>query len=228
MLTAIVTGATGSIGGAIVSRLYQSGYNVCALGTDPDRLTALARCRIHPCHVDLSDEHAIMRWVYEFADQPADVLVHGAGVIRLNGIPNASLEAFDRQYRVNVRAPFQLTKLLLPHLTAARGQVVFLNSTVGLRASANGSQYGASKHALRALADSLRDEVNGLGIRVLSVYLGRTASAMQEAVCRSEGKPYCPASLIQPEDVAQMVTAALALPYTAEVTDLSIRPMRKH
>ena len=87
--------------------------------------------------------------------------------------------------------------------------------------------YASTKHALRAIADSLREEVNETGVRVLSVYLGRTASPMQAAIHAAEGKQYRPADLLQPSDVAAMILAALALPRTAEVTELSVRPMRK-
>jgi NADP-dependent 3-hydroxy acid dehydrogenase YdfG len=70
-------------------------------------------------------------------------------------------------------------------------------------------------------------EVNGDGIRVLSAYLGRTASPMQAATHRNEGGEYRPERLLQPSDVAAVVTHALSLPPTAEVTDISIRPMLK-
>jgi NADP-dependent 3-hydroxy acid dehydrogenase YdfG len=88
-------------------------------------------------------------------------------------------------------------------------------------------QYAASKHALRAIADSLRDEVNPDGVRVLSVFLGRTASPMQADIYRAEGRRYQPEQLMQPEDVAAVVINALSLPRTAEVTEVRMRPMRK-
>ena len=87
--------------------------------------------------------------------------------------------------------------------------------------------YAATKHGLRALADSLRDEVNHDGIRVLSVYLGRVAGPLQEEIHALEGKAYRPGELIQPEDVAGIVVHALALPSTAELTELDIRPQQR-
>jgi short-subunit dehydrogenase len=71
-------------------------------------------------------------------------------------------------------------------------------------------------------ADSLRDEVNALGIRVLSVYPGRTATPRIAKLFEKEGRTYQPDLLMQPEDVAEMVTHSLRLPRTAEVTDISI------
>ena len=102
-----------------------------------------------------------------------------------------------------------------------------MNSTAGLTARANVSQYAATKHALKAVADSLREEVNADGVRVLSLFLGRTASAMQEFVHDVEGKPYRPDRLIQPDDVAAMILHALSLPHTAEVTEIRMRPLAK-
>ncbi|MFL6232265.1 MAG: short-chain dehydrogenase, partial [Thermoanaerobaculia bacterium] len=67
---------------------------------------------------------------------------------------------------------------------------------------------------------------NKQGVRVLTVFPGRTATAMQEEVHRYEGSPYDPERFLQPGDVAAMVLNALALPRTAEVTDIHIRPMR--
>jgi NADP-dependent 3-hydroxy acid dehydrogenase YdfG len=87
--------------------------------------------------------------------------------------------------------------------------------------------YSSTKSALKLIADCLRLELNSSGVRVMSVYPGKTASAMQQRAHELAGKPYDAASLMQPEDVAQMVLSALALPKTAEMTDLHIRPMKK-
>ncbi len=103
----------------------------------------------------------------------------------------------------------------------------FVNSTAGPHAGANASQYASTKHALRAVADSLRDEVNAVGIRVLSLFLGRTASPMQASVHEMEHRKYRPELLMQPEDVAAVVINALTLPRTAEVTEVSMRPCMK-
>jgi NADP-dependent 3-hydroxy acid dehydrogenase YdfG len=89
------------------------------------------------------------------------------------------------------------------------------------------AQYAATKHALRAFTNSLRQEVNADSVRVLSVFLGRTATPMQQAIHAQEGKPYHSERLIQPEDVAAVVVNALSLPRTAEVTEIHMRPFLK-
>jgi NADP-dependent 3-hydroxy acid dehydrogenase YdfG len=179
--------------------------------------------------VDLASEAAVRKFAREIDDACPEVhlLVHAAGIIALGSVEESDLIDFDRQFQINVRAPYQLTQALLPRIASCNGQVVFINSSAGINARQGVSQYAATKYALRAVADSLRDEVNEQGVRVLSVFLGRMASRMQAAVHQHEGRPYHPDRLLQPDDVASIVISALELPRTAEVTDLHIRPMMK-
>ena len=127
----------------------------------------------------------------------------------------------------NVEAPYAVYQAMLPLLTAASGQIVIINSTQGLAAAPGVGQYAATQHAMRAIADSLREEVNPLGIRVASLFLGRTATERQAAIFAMEGRPYQPARLIQPGDVAGVVLDIFTLPRSAQVTDISMRPELK-
>ena len=89
------------------------------------------------------------------------------------------------------------------------------------------SQYAATKHALKAVADSVREELNPAGVRVLSLFLGRTATPMQASIFAAEQREYNPGILMQPEDVAEVVVNALALARTAEITEITMRPATK-
>lgn len=235
---ALVTGGGTGIGRAIALALAAGGAKVLLVGRRVQSLDAVAaeirglgaEASVHP--LDLTDDAAVrdvaVRALAATLDRTAgrlDVLVHSAAVLKVGSTAEASLDDFDLQYRTNVRGPYLLTQALLPALRRARGQIVFVNSSAGLQAGAGVGQYAATKHALRAVADSLREEMNREGVRVLSVYPGRTATPMQEHLHRLEGKPYRPERLLQAEDVAAMVVQALALPRTAEVTEIRIRPM---
>jgi NADP-dependent 3-hydroxy acid dehydrogenase YdfG len=232
---AVVTGASSGIGRAIALALARQGVRLCVVGRNSERLgqTVAAAQSFVPVtsfQLDLTDETSMQHLVEHLKEnaRKLDILVHSAGMIQQGLFERASIEHLDQQYATNVRAPYLLTQRLLPLLVRARGQIAFINSSVGLSVSRPDiGQYAATKHALKAIADSLRAEVNPQGVRVLSVYLGRTATAMQEALFKQEAKAYRPAKLLQPEDVATMVLAALALPPTAEVTEISIRPMMK-
>jgi NADP-dependent 3-hydroxy acid dehydrogenase YdfG len=137
------------------------------------------------------------------------------------------VEELDRLYRVNLRGPYVLTRALLQNLKEAKGQIVFMNSSAAMNGRATLSQYAASKSGLRALSDSLRQEVNEDGVRILSVFPGRTASPMQDLIHQQEQRAFDPQNLIQPQDIADIIMTALELPKTAEVTDIHIRPFRK-
>jgi NADP-dependent 3-hydroxy acid dehydrogenase YdfG len=232
---AVVIGATGAIGKAIAGRLVADGFTVCATGSTQERVDDLVRAtgwprdQIEGYPIDLRREADVRHFCDTRLERHAriDVLVHCAGVIHLGDLEHARIEDLDDQYLVNVRAPVQITQLLLPRLKMCQGQVAFINSTAGVRASSGAGQYGSTKHALRAVADSLREEVNPMGVRVLSVFLGRTASRMQAEVHQREGRPYDESKLLQPDDVASVVIHALGMPRTAEVTDVWIRPLLK-
>lgn len=231
--TILVTGASGGVGEAMVRRLAEEGSTVCLTGRNRERLEEIARQvpegrgRFYPADLTVEAELARAAQNLFEENQRLDAVVHCAAMIILGTVATAATEDFEKQFQTNVLGPFRLTQLLLPALTSARGQVVFINSSAGRHASAGVGQYAATKHALRAVADSLRDECNAAGVRVCSLYLGSTATPMQAAIRAEQERTYEPERLIQPADVAEMVAAVLALPRTAEVTDLVMRSTEK-
>jgi NADP-dependent 3-hydroxy acid dehydrogenase YdfG len=232
--TCVVTGASSGIGRAIAVALASAGATVCAVARRLDELEATASRangagRFALYQTDLVDDKQVTRLGEALVtrEDGVDVLVHSAGTISLGDLETAPVRDLDRQYAANVRAPYLLTQALLPALRASEGQILFINSTVGLTARANVGQFAATQHALKALADSLREEINPHGVRVMTVYPGRTATPRQAKIHSIEGKAYPPERLMQPEDVASVVLNALTLPRSAELTDVRVRPMRK-
>jgi NADP-dependent 3-hydroxy acid dehydrogenase YdfG len=231
----VITGASGSIGKAIAVEFAAHGATVCLVGRNRATLEAIAEqsrkttARVLCYLADLSLDKDVQTLATKLRSDfdRLDILVHSAGVISWGHLEKAPIEDLDYQYRVNVRMPYLLTQTLLPLLRSCQGQIMFVNSSLWLNARAGVGQYTATKYALKAISDSLRDEVNGEGLRVLSVFLGRTAGHTQEKLHKLEGKAYHPESLLQPEDVAKTVVSALGLPRTAEVTDIHIRPFQK-
>ncbi len=185
--------------------------------------------RVAKFNVDLGEESQIREVAASLQKEfgGVDVLIHSAGIFIQNGSDAAASADLDRQQRVNLRAPRLLTEQLMPALQARHGQIVFINSSVARNSSVDANQYTATKVALKVFADNLRNEVNPAGVRVLSVFPGRTATPLQAAIHGMEDKNYRPERLLQPEDVASVVINALCLPRTAEVTEIDIRPMQK-
>ena len=215
----LITGATRGIGRALVDLLSPS-ESLIALGRTSDSLAGLA-----------VDRRIVADLAYpeELADRlpgfdSLDGLVHCAGVLDYAPVSRAEVGLWRRSLDVNVVSAAELTRLLLPALRASGGTVVFVNSGQGLSAAPNLATYAAAKHALRAVAESLRAEEPG--IRVCSIYLGRTATDMQRELRDAEQGSYDQDRYLSPATVAQAIADVLRLPADAVITDLTLRPQR--
>ncbi|GAA3926511.1 SDR family NAD(P)-dependent oxidoreductase [Hymenobacter algoricola] len=228
--TALITGASGGIGQALALALAQAGVAVCLLGRDAARLAATAaQARrygglVVAVPLELTDDAGLraLPGMLPPAFARLDFLVHAAGIVRHGLLGTQGVAELDEQYQLNVRAPYLLTQLLLPRL-AAEGSVVFINSMAAIISRAQNGQYAATKAALKALADSLREELRPAGVRVLSVYPGRVATPLTAQLCIEDNQPYAPAAYIQPADLAELVVSVLRLPATAILHDLPVR-----
>ena len=225
----LVTGASGGIGRAICLELLAAGADVVLLGRSEARLRAAVSHagdqRAELLEADLTDAAAVQKVGLRIAQRGRlDALVLSSGIYERSD----HLEMFRLQMAANVLGPYTLIQTLLPILLQCQGQIVFINSSQALRAAATVSQYAATMHAMKALADSLRDEVNDRGIRIMTLYVGRTAGERQRRIFEFEGRSYSPERLIQPSDLARMVVYLLQMPKTVEVTDLIMRPMKKN
>lgn len=228
MGTYLISGATGGIGAAVAELLSARGHDLILTGRSAGRLAEVGRPTSGPSPgvrtlvLDLRAPQRIEAALTEAA-LPArlDGIVHSAGVVDLGTVAEMEVDQWIDQLMVNLAGAAELTRLLLPALRAAAGQVVFINSGSGLRASPGWAAYAASKHGLRALADALRAEEPELG--VTSVYPGRTATGMQRKVRAQEGAAYEPESYIDPRTVAGVVLNVLETPRDAVVTDVTVR-----
>jgi short-subunit dehydrogenase len=227
MATHLITGAGSGIGEALADRLAARDDELWLLVRDAGRATQL-RDRFPGAQTlvgDLADP-ARLSWAFSHQSVPPqlDSLIHVAGIVELGPVAATPVATWQQQLNVNAVAPAELTRLMLPALRAARGHVVFVNSGAGLRVSPEWGSYAASKFAVRAIADALREEERASGVRVTTVYPGRTATPMQEKVHQQEGAAYDATRWIEPASVATTIVAALDLPRDAELTELTVRP----
>jgi short-subunit dehydrogenase len=227
MPTHLITGAGSGIGSATARVLAARGDDLILLARNPRRAAALeesfpdARVVV----ADLARPEGVSAPLEgENGPSQLDSLLHAAGVVELGPVSDCGTDLWALTISVNLLAPAELTRALLPALRTARGHVVFVNSGAGLSAHPQWSAYAASKFGLRALADALRAEERDRGVRVTSVYPGRTATPMQEKVHRQEGREYDAGAWIAPETVAAAIVNALDLPRDGEVADVTVRP----
>jgi len=224
---AVVTGGASGIGQAIVLAMADEGVTVHALtrGAIPAiRVRNGASISWH--HVDLMDDRAISEFVARLrcTERGLDYLIHSAGQFQSGPVTETPIETLDDAWRVNARAPFLLTQLLVPSLIRSKGFIGFINSSVWLNPRRELSAYTMSKYALKALADSLRAELNSHDVRVVSIYPGRTATPMQQTIHDARAAFYRPDVLLQPESIATALMSAFAMPPSCEVTDIYLRP----
>ena len=220
---ALVTGASRGIGAAVAAALAPT-HRLLLGGRDGEALARVAGDLrdAEPWPVDLTDFAAVQAATASL--DRLDVLVHSAGVVELGRVEDTRPESWRHTFEVNLVAVAELTRVLLPALRAARGHVVVINSGAGLNARPGWGAYAASKFAARAFADVLRAEEEGNGLRVTSVFPGRTDTGMQRSVIAAEGKEYDPDAFLRPASVAAVVAGAVAASRDAHQTEIVVRP----
>jgi short-subunit dehydrogenase len=176
---ALVTGATGGIGQAIVRALHSRGAHVVATGRRAEVLDGLARElgeRVEAIPSDLSHAGSVR----ELADRAGDVdiLVANAALPGSGQVVDYSHEEIDRAVDVNLRAPIHLARAFLPGMLERRsGHMVFISSMSGKVALGGGAIYSATKFGLRGFAFSLRNDLRRTGVGVTTVFPGFISDA---------------------------------------------------
>ncbi|MFN8646369.1 MAG: SDR family oxidoreductase [Gemmatimonadales bacterium] len=230
MPTALITGATEGIGRAIAFGLGRAGYQVGVCARTPSRLRALldelraAGITAHGVPADVGVEADVLTMVGEVtaALGPVDVLVNNAGVAVLKPFDQLTLDEWDTTMATNLRSLFLVTRAVLPGMRARRqGAIVNIASLAGRNGFAGGTAYTASKHAVLGFARSLMLEVRKDQVRVITICPG----SVDTPLIRNQGMLTPDVQkILQPEDVADTVLAALALPARALVSELDLRP----
>ena len=178
----VVTGASSGIGRACAMRLARSGIRVFAgvrRRADGDSLRAEAPDGVEPLLLDVTDAGSLAaaREVVSDATHGRLLgLVNNAGIAVGGPVETVPLDDLRRQFEVNVIGQVAVTQAFLPMLRAARGRVAFMSSIGGRVAVAFVAPYDASKHAIEAIGDALRQELKPLGVHVALIEPGSVAT----------------------------------------------------
>jgi 3-oxoacyl-[acyl-carrier protein] reductase len=186
--TALVTGASGGIGGAIAKALHAQGAAVVLSGTRAEALEALKAGlgqRAHIAVCNLSDPASVeaLPKAAEAAAGPIDILVNNAGITRDNLFMRMKDEEWDRVIAVNLTAPFRLSRAVLRGMMKKRwGRIISITSVVGSTGNPGQGNYAAAKAGLVGMSKSLAQEVSSRNITVNCVAPGFIATAMTDVL----------------------------------------------
>jgi len=186
--SALVTGASGGIGGAIAKALHGQGATVALSGTRVDPLQALAaelgeRAHVLPCN--LSDAGAVTELPKQAAEAmgAVDILVNNAGVTRDNLFMRMSDEEWAQVIEVNLTSTMRLSRGVLRGMMKARwGRILNISSVVGVTGNPGQGNYAASKAGVIGMSKSLAAEVASRGVTVNCVAPGFITTAMTDAL----------------------------------------------
>lgn len=234
----LITGASSGIGQAIARSLSKEGASVALLARREDRIQALADelgSTDKPAYsipVDLSDRQATQDSVNSAASALGgiDILINAAGVGRQAKLIDGDIDDWQDMIDINVMALAVVTREALRHFPQNGGHIVNISSMSGHRVPGKGGFYAATKFAVRAMSEGLRQELRAAGnlTRVSSISPGFVDTELLEEYFRNSGSGshYDAISypILKPEEIAELVLHQLTLPETAEVTDILVRP----
>ncbi|HEY0068426.1 MAG TPA: SDR family NAD(P)-dependent oxidoreductase [Chloroflexia bacterium] len=213
---ALVTGGGSGIGRGIAIALARRGVDIAIAGRRLDLLEAVAgevsshRVRAVPLKVDLTSDiergELVSRVLSEFGR--LDILVNNAGVMARGALLSKSPGEIRAAVATNLLAPMELTRSALPELSRRKGAVVLVASTVSHVPLPYASLYSATKAGVAAFGESLRYELEALGVRLMLVYPPGTNTDMVRGMAQAAGVKDLP--LANPERVGERIVASLA------------------
>ena len=192
--TALVTGATGGIGGAIASALHKQGATVAISGTRREVLDGFAaklgeRVHVLPCNLSKSDEVEALVPAAETAMGQVDILVANAGVTRDNLFVQLRDEDWDDVIQINLTATFRLARAATKLMMRKRfGRIIAITSIVGVTGNPGQANYAAAKAGLIGMSKSLAQELASRSITVNCIAPGFIATPMTDALTDEQKK----------------------------------------
>ena len=222
----MVSGAGRGIGARIARTLHSDGFLVSVGLRDPDTASEivddLRDKRFCARHYDALDDGSAGEWVAATIRTfgKIDGLINNAGIWSDISIQDGPLEELDRLWRVNVRGPFLLTRLVFDYLkSSGTGRVVNIASASGKRVAGTGVGYTMSKHAIVALAHQVRRDGWEYGVRATALCPGMVNTGMGRQIPTGRD----PKTMTQPDDFAQLVSLLLVLPNSSSIAEIAVQ-----
>ena len=234
---ALVTGATSGIGKATAQILAKNNYKIILCGRREDRLLELKKelsafTEVCTLSFDVRDKKAVFESINSLPEgfSKIDVLINNAGNAHgLDSIQNGDLDDWDAMIDINVKGLLYVSKAIIPKMIEQKsGHIINIGSIAGKEVYANGNVYCASKHAVDALNQAMRIDLNPYGIRVGGIHPGAVETEFSEVRFKGDSERaatvYKGFEPLRAEDIADIIHFVISRPYHVNIADLMVLP----
>ncbi|OIB55844.1 SDR family oxidoreductase [Natrialba sp. SSL1] len=223
----LITGCSSGIGRATALAFLQRDWQVVATARNTDDIADLAEAGCTTLELDVTDPEQVATAVERTVEigDAIDCLVNNAGYAQTGPLEDVSTADLHRQFDVNVYGPHRLTRAALPHMRAqGEGRIINVSSVVGRISVPGMGSYAGSKHALEAMTDSLRAEVEEFDIEVTLIEPGPVqtnfSERLDEELPEDERTPAY-GTLYELLDEAELIGSGAGGPFASEPKDVA-------
>jgi len=235
--TVLITGATSGIGLATARAFANGHYRLVLCGRREERLKALKtelgkQTELVTLNFDVRDKEKVFDAISSLPDpfSNVDILINNAGNAHgLDPIDSGSVEDWEAMIDINVKGLLYVSKAILPQMVSRKsGHIINIGSTAGKEVYPKGNVYCASKHAVDAINQGMRLDLNAYGIRVGAVNPGLEETEFSQVRFKGDTKRaetvYQGFQALKPEDIADIILFVVTRPYHVNIADLVVMP----
>jgi NADP-dependent 3-hydroxy acid dehydrogenase YdfG len=234
--TALITGATSGIGRATAHEFAKHGINLILCGRRQERLETIQKAlgrhtNVHVLNFDVRDKAAVFNAIEQLPEdfKNIDILINNAGNAHgLDPIQDGSLDDWDAMMDINVKGLLYVSKAIIPQMTErCSGHIINIGSSAGKEVYPKGNVYCASKHAVLAITDGMRIDLNPYGIKVTAINPGLVETEFSQVRFKGDAiadNVYKGYKALQAEDIAEIIQFAISRPAHVNIADLLVFP----
>ncbi|OBX26354.1 NADP-dependent 3-hydroxy acid dehydrogenase YdfG [Gelidibacter algens] len=234
--TALITGATSGIGRATAHEFAKQGINLILCGRRQERLDAIQhdlekQVDVHTLNFDVRDKKATFEAIESLPEnfKTIDILINNAGNAHgLDPIQTGDTDDWDAMMDINVKGLLYVSRAIIPQMTERQtGQIINIGSSAGKEVYPKGNVYCASKHAVLAITEGMRIDLNPFGIKVGAINPGLVETEFSQVRFKGDtlaDNVYKGFKALQPEDIADIIYFAISRPAHVNIADMLVLP----
>ncbi len=230
--TALITGATSGIGRATAFEFAKHGINLILCGRRQERLESVEKALskltdVHTLNFDVRDNIATLNAISNLPDafKQIDILINNAGNAHgLDPIQTGNIDDWDAMMDINVKGLLYVSKAVIPQMTNRKsGHIINIGSSAGKEVYPKGNVYCASKHAVLAITEGMRIDLNPYGIKVTAINPGLVETEFSKVRFKNDpiaDTVYKGYMALQPEDIAEAIYFVVSRPPHVNIADI--------